>query len=188
MKIYTGLLLAGLVWFGIACAPAPESPTPANVPVQTPGGTGTLQPYPLPGSTATLPRSTAAPTAAATSVVVPPTATRPSTAVPAEPTPVRLTLTAGAAPTRIESSLAANGIGRYTVRAEAGQKLAVNVMSAKTTMVFTVSGADGAVLKSAGVAAPNWSMAVPRTQDYFIAISTPDGSAATYTLQVSLQK
>ncbi len=103
-----------------------------------------------------------------------------------QPTARRIQFEPGSSSATLWDSLPPNGIGSYILTAQAGQTMTVEVIPAWGQTLFSISGANGEVLKSAGAGSTRWSGVLPLTQDYFIAVSTPDGSAINYTLQVSI--
>lgn len=99
--------------------------------------------------------------------------------------PNRITFASGSTSATLQGNLPKNGIDRYVVKAAATQTLTIKVTSS-VNVLFSVSGANGDVLKSAGAGTSMWSGALRTTQDYTIALNTPDGNPATYTLQVTI--
>jgi hypothetical protein len=86
----------------------------------------------------------------------------------------------------LQGSLPTNGIDTYALRALAGQTLAVSTSSAQSSIIFSVSGVNGDVLKSMGAGGGSWSGVLQTTQDYVITLSTLTGAPASYTLQVTI--
>ncbi len=97
----------------------------------------------------------------------------------------RVTFAAGSTSATVSGNLVKNGIDRFVLKAEAGQTLTVKVTSS-ANVLFSVSGANGDVLKSSGAAGSSWSGTLRATQDYTIALNTPDGNPASYSLQVTI--
>jgi uncharacterized protein YgiM (DUF1202 family) len=95
----------------------------------------------------------------------------------------RITFEAGSIGTTIKADLPENKLHTYVLRAEAGQTMTVQLNS-KWDLLLSISGADGSVLKSSGIAGSEWSGTLPRSQDYYLAIQAVDGLAASYTLQI----
>ncbi len=104
----------------------------------------------------------------------------------AEPSATPLTLDAqGQA--QVQGDLAAGEIRHFTVSAQAGQQLAVQVTTNPADgAILSVWGADGTVLLSDHATAAQWSGEVPGTQDYTIAvIGGPEAVSFTLTVQVT---
>lgn len=110
----------------------------------------------------------------------------PLTSVPATAVPKRITFPTGGTSATLQGTLAVNGIDRYVIRANSGQRMTVTVTPVQGTVIFSVSGADGSVLKSSGVAGATWTGQLPLTQDYYIGINSPTSAAAVYSLMVSI--
>jgi hypothetical protein len=101
-----------------------------------------------------------------------------------QPSTRRIQFEPGSSSATLWDSLPSNGIGSYVLTAQAGQTMTVEVIPAWGQALFSINGTNGEVLKSAGAGSTRWSGVLPLTQDYFITVSTPDGSAINYTLQV----
>ncbi len=86
----------------------------------------------------------------------------------------------------VEGYLRRNGMDVYVLRALYGQTMSLTVASQEAHMLYSVNGADGQVLKSAGAGSAKWSGQLPGTQDYFIRVTTEDGSPAHYSLEVTI--
>lgn len=137
---------------------------------------------PVPSSTRALQATTATMTAAPSPTPIS-TATTP--AAGGQAGPPRIQFPSGATTATIQGNLASNGMDSYVLQVPAGQTLTVNV-SGQAHMLLQISGADGSPLKTYGAGGSNWSGRVPSTQDYAIGITTDDGSASSYTLQLAL--
>jgi uncharacterized protein YraI len=143
-----------------------------------PGGTCWLW-----GQYATLSGDTNGVPVYATPILLTATATH---TVPSASTPTgatRISFETGSIGSTIKADLPANKLHTYVLRAEAGQTLTVQLTS-KWDLLFSISGADGSVLKSSGVTGSDWSGTLAKSQDYYLAIQAVDGLAASYTLQV----
>lgn len=163
------LLMLVLIAASAACGPSGNGSQPAT-------------PSKVPTAIQPLPTAAAARTALA---APPPTAS--AATRPAEPGPRRLQLTATAPSASLKANLGALAIDRYVVSVTASQKLSVKVTGSQGSIIFSVAGADGNVLKSTGVAAPaGWSTVVPTTQDYLIGVNEATGAPGAYTLDVSV--
>jgi hypothetical protein len=77
-------------------------------------------------------------------------------------------------------------IDTYLLGASAGQTMTVNVTSPKVRMLLQVSGADGNPLKTFGAGFSDWSGVLPKTQDYYIGVTTENNSASAYTISISI--
>ncbi len=175
-------VLIGLILFAavaLACNPlatlSGNNGTPTAAATRTPA---VAMPTALPPTSSPTPVATAVPTLAKA------TASSPSGG--AVPTPKRIQFQAGGTSATIQGNLGTNGMDRYVLRALAGQTLKIDLASKQANMLFQVNGADGNVLKSFGAGASSWSIQLPTTQDYVIGITTEDGSAASYTLTVTI--
>ncbi len=149
--------------------PVPSTPVPTALPSATPSPIPTATPAP----SATLTPETKKP-----SDVTPTTATGPR----------RIQFATGAITHTVHASLATNKVDYYVLRALGGQKMSVvaTPTSGQQTVLLQISGADGNPLKSMAAGGLSWSGVLPSTQDYTIAISTPDGSPAAYTLDITI--
>ncbi len=72
----------------------------------------------------------------------------------------------------------------YVLRALAGQVMSIQLY-ADGIAAFSVSGADGTVLKSSGIGAGSWSGDLPSNQDYTITVIPVSGSTG-FTLVVTV--
>jgi hypothetical protein len=98
----------------------------------------------------------------------------------------RISFAPGAVAASVQGTVTANGTDRWTLRAGVGQTMSVVITSAQAKMIFSISGADGNVIKSSGAGTGAWSGILPTTQDYIIGIAAENGAAASYTLQVTI--
>lgn len=103
-----------------------------------------------------------------------------------QPSGHRIQFAPGSSGATLWGSLSPSGTDSYVLTAQAGQTMTVNVIPGAGQALLSISGANGEVLKSAGAGSSNWSGVLPLTQDYFINISAPGGSAVDYTLQVTI--
>lgn len=104
-----------------------------------------------------------------------------------QPSARRIQFAPGSSSATLWGSLSPNGLDSYVLTALAGQTMTVDVIPTSGQPLLSISGANGEVLKSAGVGSPSWSGILPLTQDYFIAVSAAGGgSAVNYTLQVTI--
>lgn len=106
--------------------------------------------------------------------------------LPPAPQPTRIQFQPGSVSATVEGSLAANELDTYVFRALAGQTMTVTVAASRANGLFSIHGANGEVLKSAGVGGATWSGQLPETQDYYITISAEGGVATPYALQVTI--
>ncbi|MGE5263217.1 MAG: hypothetical protein ACM3S0_07525 [Acidobacteriota bacterium] len=153
-----------------------------------PAATPFVLPTPLPRASFTAtaaPTSTVAPTSVLPTAPATLVAPQPTTGAPA-PSAKRITFQPGSTSAVLQGNLPTNGIDTYALRALAGQTLTVKVSSAQSSIIFSVNGVDGDVLKSMGAGASSWSGTLRTTQDYVITVSTPTGVPANYTLQVTI--
>ncbi len=103
-----------------------------------------------------------------------------------QPSAHRIQFAPGSSGATLWGNLPPNGVNSYVLAAQAGQTMTVTVIPTAGQALLSISGANGEVLKSAGAGGMSWSGALPLTQDYFIGISAPGGSAVDYTLQVTI--
>jgi hypothetical protein len=77
-------------------------------------------------------------------------------------------------------------INRYVLKASAGQTMRVYLSPYQPVdLLMAIWGADGDVLLSGHVKADQWFGVLRTTQDYYISVTTADGSTAvSYALQV----
>lgn len=115
-------------------------------------------------------------------VTIPPLATP----VPA-PTAKRINFPAGGTSATVRGTLAARGMDRYVLGANAGQNMTVDLSAppGAGTVSLVIFGADGTVLISDHAGATHWSGRLPSKQDYFIDVKAA-GAGAGYSLTVSI--
>lgn len=103
-----------------------------------------------------------------------------------QPAVRRIQFSPGSSGAALWGALPPNGTETYVLTAQAGQTMTVNVIPFSGQALLSISGANGEVLKSAGVGSTSWSGVLSLTQDYFIGVSSAAGSAMDYTLQVTI--
>ena len=164
------VLAAVVAACGGATALPPTSPPPTQTPLPPPSTTPVTPTVPPPTNT---PPPTITP--------LPPTETP-----PAELPPTRIQFATGATSALVQGTVQPGGINRYVLKASAGQIMRVYLSpNQQADLLMAISGADGDVLLSGHVKADYWSGVLRTTQDYFISVTTADGSSAvSYTLQV----
>ena len=154
------------------------------------------QPTPIPFSTAVISTSipptqpAALPTATPPPALpgVPTLAPQPAvTLTPAQPpaSAKRISFAPGATSATVQGNLAANSVDVYVLRILVWQTIAVTTNS-QSAMTLSINGADGQVLKSMDAGTANWSGLAPTTQDYFLTLTTPNGTPASYTLLITI--
>lgn len=194
-KAYVLLTLLLVAVTGACVRPAPRTPTapvggtptatvlpPLTEPSATPAATPTETSVPPPAATAETPTAvpTETPTAAPTETHSPlPTATAMPTVV-AEP----LSFDPGTTSTTVSGDLAAGGVERYAVRAEAGQLIEVDV-SAPQAVRLAIYGADGTTIVDRGEGAPTFRGVLPATQDYVVTLEA-GAQPTSYTMTVAV--
>lgn len=105
---------------------------------------------------------------------------------PPSPTPVRVRFPPGAVSVTLHGSVQYLDDDQYVLRALAGQRMTVEIVSANPEANFGVQGLeDGQPLKRLHVAGPRWSDVLPATQDYLVTVAAPDG-AADYALIITV--
>lgn len=86
----------------------------------------------------------------------------------------------------LEDSVAAGSVRRYSVRAQAGQTLSLNLTAVQGSAVLQVLGGDGTVLLPSQVGLTSWSGVLPGTQDYFIDVRSVTNIVTDYWLEVTI--
>ncbi|MCI0474615.1 MAG: hypothetical protein L0Y55_00040 [Anaerolineales bacterium] len=156
------LLVAALA----ACSP----PTPAPPPVVT-----VVYPTPVAPTQPPPPPTTAPPPAPTIDPRPQPT-----------PVPQRITFPPGGVTASVSGKLAANTSDRWVLRVLAGQTMSVNLVPANGKAHLIIWGAEGTVLISDHADAMQWNGHIPITQDYIISVNSYDGTAPSYTLQITV--
>jgi hypothetical protein len=100
--------------------------------------------------------------------------------------PVRIRFALGAISAQVAGSLAADGMRHYVLRALAGQRTIIVPRASQGQIRLVISGADGQVLLSGGVASDGYDGILPTTQDYLITVQAVGGTSADYTLEVTI--
>lgn len=102
--------------------------------------------------------------------------------------PVRVRFAPGTESSRVDGSLAADGVRHYVLWAQAGQQLVVSPSTTQGQVKMVIWGADGQVLLSGRVGPPGgrYAGALPRTQDYLIAVQAEGGTGAEYVLEITV--
>lgn len=82
-----------------------------------------------------------------------------------------------------------NPIGRYVLRAYAGQKMTVTANSPDTPipLYLTIYGSDGTILVRDVVQNSSWSGKLPRTEDYYINVVSGANFLPDYHLDVVIR-
>ncbi len=96
--------------------------------------------------------------------------------------PQRLSFAPNATQMGLDGSYPITGEQYYVLRAAGGQLMDVQVMTVASSAMLAIYGADGVVLKEAGVAGPFFRGTLPATQDYILRIAGPSG--APYSLSI----
>ena len=159
------------------------------------GGSTAVPPAPLPSASPTaVPPTLPPPTNTLAPATLPPTASPPPTTTPIPPTstpvtgppPTRIQFATGATSVLVEGTVQPSAINRYVLGALAGQTMLIYLSPhQQQELLMAIWGADGDVLLSGHVKADQWSGVLRTTQDYFISVTTADGSTAvSYALQV----
>lgn len=160
-------------------------PTATAVPPSaTPAATATEPP---PTATEPPPTATEPPaTATATATIAQPTATATIAATVEAPTE-RIVVAAGETGATVTGQVGAVESDRFVLWALANQFMTVNVESGQAaTMLLSIYGTDGTLLKRDAVGGPSWSGTLPATQDYVIAVRTAGEVPASYALTVDI--
>lgn len=196
MKLWRIIFVFSLL--GLAACQTPATATP--VPVIP---TAITNPTAVPVNTVAIPTAMVLPTAsiatetattAPTPLPVPTVTAPPATAVVA-PTHsfniIRIQLPAGTTTQVLPNeNAAANSINQYTLRANAGQTLSLNLFPTPFTASLSVGvfGAeDGRVLLQTTSQENFWVLPLPTTQDYVIQIGNLDPNTSTaYALNIGL--
>lgn len=160
-------------------ATATEAPATATPTAALPTGTATTG---APTATQPSPTHTPPPTTTPNATTAPTTV-----AVPADPPPERIVVAAGATGATVSDQLGAVEIDRYVLWARADQIMSVQVSTGgPATMLLSIYGTDGTLLKRDAVGGPVWSGTVPTSQDYIVAVRTAGEVAASYTVAVEI--
>ncbi len=96
----------------------------------------------------------------------------------------RIRFETGTTAAMVSGNLDSGETQRYVLRALAGQTMMVEFYTTAPA-TFSVSGADGQVLRPSGGSAPVWSGLLPSNQDYYITL-VPVGGDLEYDLIVSV--
>jgi len=113
---------------------------------------------------------------------------RPTDSGPAVPVPTlkRISFAPGAVSATVVDKVGAGGRTEYALRANRGQRMAVNVVRVSgPQVVLSVVGADGTVLLSTMPGASGFSGVLPASQDYYLKISG-GRQASAFRLTVSV--
>jgi hypothetical protein len=168
--------------------PAADTPTPTlgiqPQATNTPLPTATQQP----AITIEIGTATSVPPQpeAATATSVPPAATSmPATqvlqAIPPPADASRVEFAAGTTSKSVDGDLIAGQTESYVLRANAGQKMQVNVWSPNADVFFTVYGVEGQKLVESTQKLITWSGNLPSSQDYVVGV-TASGGQTSYTV------
>ncbi len=112
-------------------------------------------------------------------VTIPPLASQPP-----EPQAKAIIFQPGSDSALVEDSVGARQMARYTVRAQGGQTLSVNLTAVQGQAILIIWGADGTVLISDHAGATSWSGVLPSTQDYIIDVRSVTDALTDFWLQV----
>jgi len=105
---------------------------------------------------------------------------------PPAPTPVRVNFPPGATSVTLHGNVQPLQFDQYILRALAGQRMTVEIISANPGADFGVQGLeDGQPLKRLHIAGKRWSDVLPATQDYLVTVAAQEG-AADYTLIITI--
>ena len=173
MRLYRMFLPLSLIVLALivaACGGTPTSPPPTQTPLPPPSTTPVPPTVPPPTDT---PSPTTTP--------LPPIETPVG-----EPPPARIQFATGATSALVEGAVQPGATNRYVLKASAGQIMRVYLSPyQQADLLMAIWGADGDVLLSGHVKADQWFGVFRTTQDYFISVTTADGSTAvSYALQV----
>jgi hypothetical protein len=100
--------------------------------------------------------------------------------------PERISFASGAISATVTGRVDAYGSMWYVVGASAGQEMTVKLDVASDTVLPTIYGVDGTVLKRYVDGQQSWTGTLPSTQDYFILIASY-GGAGDFSLTVIIQ-
>ena len=103
---------------------------------------------------------------------------------PAKPQPIQFAT--GAASATVHGKTATAATAEYYLTAYAKQTLSVKLTAAAAPANLVIWGADGTVLISDHAGASSWSGALPKTQQYHIAVQTGSQTPISFTLQVTI--
>lgn len=174
-SVLLGVLVLTIV-LGAACFHTPKTPETAKVAAPMPA----LDTEPQPRRISSLPGSAMA-MEQSDEVTIPP---QPGPG--SEPTAERIRFQPGATSAVVQGSLAAGGVDHYVLGALAGQIMSVTVSSSHGNVILAIWDEDGTVLISDHAGTTHWSGKLPATEDYYIDAISVGGTAANYTLQVTI--
>jgi len=100
--------------------------------------------------------------------------------------PARISFAAGAVSATVTGRVESYGSVLYVLRAGAGQEMEIELDAADPTILPSIWGFDGSVLKRYVDGAQSWSGDLPSTQDYFILVSSYGGAGA-FSLTVTVR-
>jgi len=100
--------------------------------------------------------------------------------------PARISFAPGAVSAVVPGRVESYGSILYVLRAGAGQEMEVELDAADPTILPSIWGFDGTVLKRYVDGAQSWSGDLPSTQDYFILVSS-FGGAGAFSLTVTVR-
>jgi uncharacterized protein YegP (UPF0339 family) len=103
-----------------------------------------------------------------------------------EPTAQRIEFSAGGTSATVPGQVETGAIGRYVLKASAGQTIYVTLVPTSGEAILAIYGADGTVLISDHAGTTTWSGPLPITQDYTIDVINVAYSATAFTLQVAI--
>jgi hypothetical protein len=99
--------------------------------------------------------------------------------------PQRISFKRGAISASVESRVRASNSQYYVLRALKGQKMQVEVTSAREVQLI-IYGADGTVLMSGMGEGASFSGKLPATEDYVLVVRA-GARAASYSLRLTIQ-
>lgn len=106
---------------------------------------------------------------------------------PPGPSVKRIVFPPGSVSATVTGQVTPSNINEYVIRANAGQRMLVNVEAEEQRVAISVVGADGTVLLSSMPGASSFSGNLPSTQDYYIKVIIQGQGFANYRLTVTVE-
>jgi hypothetical protein len=106
---------------------------------------------------------------------------------PPSPRVKRIIFPPGSVSATVTGQVTPGNINEYVIRANAGQRMLVNVEAEEQRVAISVVGADGTVLLSSMPGASSFSGNLPSTQDYYIKVIIQGSGFANYRMTVTVE-
>jgi hypothetical protein len=107
---------------------------------------------------------------------------------PPPPRPVkRIVFPPGSSSATVTGRVTPGNSNEYVIKANAGQRMLINVDAVEQRVALSVAGADGTVLLSSMPGASSFSGTLPSTQDYYIRVQIEGAGFAFYKMTVTIE-